>query len=189
MDNIFFISCFLPVALILHRLVPVTWGKNAVLLLLSIVFYSFSGLSGLLLLLAVAVVNYLLGILLKTNLRKLAVTVGVVLDLAFLFAYKYLDFILADLLGLTHLTPGLIAPLGISFFIFKCISYLVDGYRDREQTTFNFFHLLLYISFFPQITMGPITRFGEFQPQLEERFVILDDVAMGLRRFAAGLGK
>ena len=189
MDNIFFISCILPLVLVLHWIVPWMRGKNAVLLVLSLVFYSFSGLSGLALLLVVAAVNYLLGLGLKTKFRKVAMITGVVLDVAFLCAYKYLDFILADVLGLAHMQPGLIAPLGISFFVFKCISYLVDGYRDQSQVTCNAGKLLLYISFFPQITMGPITRFSEFEPQLKERTISLDQMALGLRRFAVGLGK
>ena len=189
MDNIFFISCILPLVLVLHWIVPWMRGKNAVLLVLSLVFYSFSGLSGLALLLVVAAVNYLLGLGLKTKLRKAAMITGVVLDVAFLCAYKYLDFILADVLGLAHMQPGLIAPLGISFFVFKCISYLVDGYRDQSRVTCNAGKLLLYISFFPQITMGPITRFSEFEPQLKERTISLDQMALGLRRFAVGLGK
>ena len=189
MDNIFFISCILPLVLVLHWIVPWMRGKNAVLLLLSLVFYSFSGLSGLALLLVVAAANYLLGLGLKTKFRKVAMITGVVLDVAFLCAYKYLDFILADMLGLAHMQPGLIAPLGISFFVFKCISYLVDGYRDQSQVTCNAGKLMLYISFFPQITMGPITRFSEFEPQLKERTISLDQMALGLRRFAVGLGK
>ena len=188
MDNIFFLSCILPLALVLHWAIPWMKGKNAVLLLLSLVFYSVSGLTGLLLLLAAAAVNYLLGLALKTKFRKIAMILGVTLNVGFLCVFKYLDFILADVLGLAHLQPGLIAPLGISFFVFKCISYLVDGCRDEKQVTRNFGKLLLYISFFPQITMGPITRFSEFGPQLEERTLSLDDTAKGLRRFAAGLG-
>lgn len=189
MDNIFFLSCFLPLVLVLHWVIPWVKGKNAVLLLVSLVFYAFSGLTGLLLLLGAAVVNYLLGVALKTKFRKIAMIAGVALDIGFLCVFKYLDFILADILGLAHLQPGLIAPLGISFFVFKCISYLVDGYRDEKQVTRNFGKLLLYISFFPQITMGPITRFNEFAPQLEQRTLSMDDTAKGLRRFAAGLGK
>jgi len=189
MDNIFFLSCFLPLALVLHWVIPWMKGKNAVLLLVSLVFYAFSGLTGLLLLLGTAAINYLLGLALKTKARKIAMITGVILNVGFLCAFKYLDFILADVLGLAHLQPGLIAPLGISFFVFKCISYLVDGCRDEEQVTRNFGKLLLYISFFPQITMGPITRFSEFAPQLTERALTMDDIAKGLRRFAAGLGK
>ena len=189
MDNIFFLSCILPLVLVLHGVIPWTKGKNAVLLLVSLAFYAFSGLTGLLLLLAAAVINYLLGLGLKTKFRKIAMIAGVTLDIGFLCAFKYLDFVLGDILGLAHLQPGLIAPLGISFFVFKCISYLVDGYRDEGQVTGNFGKLLLYISFFPQITMGPITRFNEFAPQLEERTLTMDNIAKGLRRFAAGLGK
>lgn len=189
MDNIFFLSCFLPLVVVLHSVIPWIKGKNAVLLLVSLAFYAFSGLTGLLLLVGAATANYLLGLALKTKYRKIAMIAGVTLDIGFLGTFKYLDFILGDILGLAHLQSGLIAPLGISFFVFKCISYLVDSYRDEKQLTRNFGHLLLYVSFFPQITMGPITRFNEFRPQLERRPLCLDDIAKGLRRFAAGLGK
>ena len=190
MDNIFFLSCFLPLVLIIYWLVPGTKGKNAVLLLFSLLFYSFGSLSSLALLVAVTLVNYLLGLLLqREKLQKAALTAGIVLDLAFLAFFKYADFLLSGILGLSPLQTSLAAPLGISFFTFKCISYLMDAYRDRKQAADSFWKLLLYVSFFPQITMGPITRFGEFGPQLESRTLSAENMAQGLRRFAAGLGK
>jgi len=190
MDNIFFLSCFLPLVLIVYWLVPGTKGKNAVLLCFSLLFYSFGSISALGLLLAVALTNYLLGLCLKGGLlRKAVLSIGVVLDLAFLGYFKYADFLLSDIFGLAPVKAGIAAPLGISFFIFKCISYLVDAYRDGRSATGSFPKLLLYISFFPQITMGPITRFSEFAPQLKSRPMNMSMVAAGLRRFAAGLGK
>lgn len=190
MDNIFFLSCFLPLALIVYRLMPGIKSKNAVLLCFSLLFYSFGSISSLGLLLAVALTNYLLGLCLKgRTFRKAAVGIGVVFDLAFLGYFKYADFLLSGIFGLEPLRAGIAAPLGISFFIFKCISYLVDAYRDGRTATASFPKLLLYISFFPQITMGPITRFCEFAPQLKARPNGAGMVAAGLRRFAAGLGK
>ena len=196
MDNIFFLSCFLPLVLIIYWLVPGIRGKNAVLLIFSLLFYSFGSLAGLLLLTGVTLVNYLLGLVLKGGkfqrgggFRKVALIAGTILDLGFLGYFKYADFLLSGILGLAPLESGLAVPLGISFFTFKCISYLVDAYRDGRQATASFWKLLLYVSFFPQITMGPITRFGEFAPRLQKRTHSIDATAAGLMRFAAGLGK
>ena len=190
MDNIFFLSCFLPLALALYWLVPGLKGKNAALLVFSLLFYSMSGLSGLLLLVGVALANYLLGLVLRSGkCRKAALAAGLVLDLGFLGFFKYADFLLSGILGLAPLRAGIAVPLGISFFTFKCVSYLMDAYRDGRQAAASFGGLLLYVSFFPQITMGPITRFREFEPQLRERTVTVEKTAAGLRRFAAGLGK
>ena len=190
MDNIFFLSCFLPLVLAAYWLIPWLKGKNAVLLIFSLLFYSFGSLTGLALLLAMVLVNYLLGLLLKKGkLKKAALILGLVLDLAFLGFFKYADFVMSGILGLPTLKTGIAVPLGISFFIFKCISYLMDAYRDETQATSSFWKLALYISFFPQITMGPITRYSEFGPQLESRTLSMENMALGLRRFTAGLGK
>ena len=190
MDNIFFLSCFLPLVLAAYWLVPGLKGKNAVLLVFSLLFYSFGSLTSLALLISVALVNYLLGLLLKCGrFKKAVLTTGLVLDLAFLGYFKYADFLLSGILNFEPLQNSIAVPLGISFFIFKCVSYLMDAYRDGNQATGSFWKLLLYISFFPQITMGPITRFSEFGPQLESRACSLENLAMGLRRFAVGLGK
>ena len=190
MDNIFFLSCFLPLVLATHWLIPEIKGKNAVLLVFSLLFYSFGSLTGLALLIGVALANYLLGLLLKREIcKKPALIAGLILDLGFLGFFKYADFVLSGILGLPALQSGLAVPLGISFFIFKCISYLMDAYKDHTKATGSFWKLLLYISFFPQITMGSITRFAEFAPQLEERTFCVENMAAGLRRFAAGLGK
>jgi len=190
MDNIFFLSCFLPLTLITYALVPGIKGKNAVLLIFSLLFYSFGSISALCLLLGVALANYLLGLCLKGGkCKKCALWAGLLLNLGFLGFFKYADFLLSGILGLAPVQTGIAVPLGISFFTFKCISYLMDAYRDGAQATTSFSQLLLYVSFFPQITMGPITRFSEFAPQLQERNCCVDAMAAGLRRFAAGLGK
>lgn len=190
MDNIFFLSCFLPLVLAVYTLVPGMKGKNAVLLVFSLLFYSFGSLPALGLLLGAALVNYLLGLLMqRKRCKKAALIAGLAGNLSFLGFFKYADFVLSGILGLPALQTGIAAPLGISFFCFKCISYLVDAYRDETRISHSFQKLLLYISFFPQITMGPITRYAEFEPQLESRELTWQNLAQGLRRFAAGLGK
>ena len=190
MDNIFFLSCFLPLVLAVYALVPGMKGKNAVLLVFSLLFYSFGSLPALGLLLGAALVNYLLGLLMqRKRCKKAALIAGLAGNLSFLGFFKYADFVLSGILGLPALQTGIAAPLGISFFCFKCISYLVDAYRDETRISHSFQKLLLYISFFPQITMGPITCYAEFEPQLENRELTWQNLAQGLRRFAAGLGK
>ena len=121
-DSVLFIGCFLPVVLILHWLIPTEKLKNVLLLIAGLVFYAFSGLAGVLVLLAAAVVTYLfgLGILAGKQAKGLCIT-AVVLNLLLLGVYKYLDFLLAELLGLSGLDFGIVAPLGISFYCFKCI--------------------------------------------------------------------
>lgn len=188
-DTVFFLSCFIPVALALYYGLPGLKAKNIVLLVLSLTFYAFGSIQGLLYLLAAWVVNYLLGLLLINKIApKAVIALGVTANLAYLFIFKYLHFVLSELFGL----PGkldLAAPLGISFFLFKCISYLIDTYRNPQEGTKNPISLLQYLSFFPQITAGPISRFGQFAGQLQARAVTLEQVSFGLRRFLVGLGK
>ena len=189
-DGVLFISCFLPVVLALHWLIPGDRGRNALLLAASLVFYAFGSLTGLLLLLVVAAVNYIIGLLIMAGkARKLLCGMAVVLDLAFLGTFKYLNFLLSEVLGLPAVELGIAAPLGISFFVFKCISYLVDTFRDSTAGSRSFPAFLLYISFFPQITAGPIARFPQFARQLAGRQRDPRRIAQGLRRFVAGMGK
>ena len=189
-DSIAFLSCFLPLILLIYWLIPGTKVKNWVLLALGLVFYCFGSFSGLFLLLGCAVVNYVLGLLIQKGIApKILCRLGVAGNLLFLFVYKYLDFLLRSVLGLPQLALGLIAPVGISFFVFKSISYLVDLYRDKDKAAPHFPAFLLYLSFFPQVMAGPISRFCDFAPQLENRRFDAASVAAGCRRFVAGLGK
>lgn len=181
MDSVFFIACFLPICLTLYWLIPGVRGKNTVLLLMSLLFYTFAGWSALAVLAVSCLVNFLLGLTLRGRHKKRFLTIGIAWNVLVLCLYKYL--------GLFGLQLGLMAPLGISFFTFKCISYLVDGYRDGENVTGSLPDFALYVCFFPQIAMGPITRFSEFAPQLRQRQTSLQNTAEGLRRFVVGLGK
>ena len=179
-DGVLFISCFLPAILLLHWLIPSERFRNTLLLAAGLIFCAFGSISGVVLLLLVAAVNYLMGrLILAGRGGKLPCAAAVIFDLAFLGFFKYLDFLLSQVLGLPGVQLGIAAPIGISFYIFKCISYIVDTWRDREQGTRRFDTLLLYISFFPQFTAGPIERFSRFQEQLAGR--------QRLRGFGVGL--
>ena len=189
-DSIIFISCFLPLLALLYLLVRGEKARNVLLLAAGLVFYAFGSLTGLMLLLACAAVNYGFGLLLlrRPDGGRAIAGIAVALDLAFLAAFKYLAFALS-VLGLPAPAAGLAAPIGISFFTFKCISYIIDTCRDRSSGTRSFFELLLYVSFFPQIMAGPITRFPDFRGQLAGRTRSARGSAAGLRRFIVGLAK
>ena len=190
LDSVVFLSLFLPLVALLNALLRQTRAKNRLLLAAGLVFYAFGGLAGLLLMLALAAVNYGLGALLcrREGSGRAIAAAAIVIDLAALVAFKYLDALLP---AYQSALPGfrLAAPLGISFFTFKCISYIADVRRDREHRAGSFFAFLLYVSFFPQITAGPIARFRDFQPQLEERVCTPAFAARGLERYIVGLAK
>ena len=185
-DSVVFLSCFLPLAVLLYRLIPGKRPRSILLLGASLLFYSFGGLAGLAILLVSAGVNYLFARLIARG-GKLLLSIAVAANLALLITYKYLNFFLQDILGFqTELS--LIAPLGISFFTFKSISYLIDIYRKKTSHG-SFWQFLLYISFFPQVMAGPITRFEDFQNALAQPDTSFDAFAQGLRRFVIGLSK
>ena len=188
-DSVVFLSCFLPLAVLLYRLIPGRKPRSFLLLGASLLFYSFGGLAGLAILLISAVANYLFARLIAKGCGgKILPTLAVVANLALLITYKYLNFFLQDVLGLPQAELSLAAPLGISFFTFKSISYLVDIYRKKNDAG-SFWQFLLYISFFPQVMAGPITRFEDFCNALDQSDRSFDAFASGLRRFVIGLSK
>lgn len=187
-DTAPFIGCFLPITVLLYHCIPGQRAKNALLTALGLLFYAFGSLQGLVLLLASAAVNYLLGLLLmRFPGHRSICAVAVSLNLAFLIFFQYWTFLLEQVLGLSAGKVSWAAPIGISFFTFKAISYLVDTYRDANCGSKRFGQVLLYLSFFPQVMAGPITRFSEFAVQLTRQRNA--DVAKGLRRFIVGLAK
>ena len=185
-ESLPFLCCFLPVLALLHALLRGRRARNWLLLAASLVFYAFSGLGSLALLLGCALVNYGFGLLLlgPCRGRQAVSALAVALDLAFLLAFKYLRLLVGAPEGWS-----LAAPLGLSFFVFKCLSYLLDLRRDPENGTRSLFRLLLYLFFFPQVTAGPISRFPDFAAQLTDRDPDPEGAALGLRRYLVGLGK
>lgn len=189
-DSIFYLCCFLPLTLLLYWITPGVKLKNWLLLIIGLIFYSFGSFSGILLLLASSLVTYILGMLMRSRkLAKPAMIIGVGGNLIFLLVYKYLGALLSQMFGLSEAATSFIAPIGISFFTFKNISYLIDGYRSQENITARFQDYLLYVSFFPQIMAGPITRYMDFSHQLKNRSYDLDKITDGLQRFILGLFK
>lgn len=181
-----FLFVFLPAFLLCYLLLP--W-RNAVALVFSLLFFAWGEGAYVLLLLATITVNYVAGLgLASARWRKLWLVVGVAVDLLVLGYYKYFGFLVSDVLGLSP-PPDSIPhlPIGLSFFIFQSISYLVDVYRGDSPRARSWFDLALYIAMFPQLIAGPIVRYSMVALALRERVVTAHDVFRGGMLFVLGL--
>ena len=196
---VIFVFCFLPVTLIASFLLPHR-AQNAFLLAASLAFYAWGETAYVLLMLASITLNYGLGRALESLRRprlRLAVTaLGVLLNLAPLCFFKYTHFLLDAINSLSShwggapLAMGAIhLPIGISFFTFQAISYLVDVYRGDAEAQRNPLNVALYIAFFPQLIAGPIVRYQDIARQLVDRVRTAGGVVAGLQRFTIGLAK
>ena len=173
---------------------PMMW-RNISLIIFSILFYSWGEPVYILLMLFSVLVNYIFGLLISNNhgnkWGKVSLFIGVGLDLAILGSFKYLGFFgnILNSVGLPVNPPQVALPIGISFYIFQSISYLVDVYRRESDVQRNIFDLLLYIAMFPQLIAGPIVRYGSIDKEINMRHASVNDVAEGTYRFIIGLGK
>jgi len=193
-SSIQFIFVFLPFALALYWIAPRP-GRNAMLLALSLFFYASGEAQHLWLLLSLIAVNYVAGLAIEASRsalrRRLAVGVAVAADLAALGWFKYAGFLATSLAPLSHVAmwQGIVLPLGISFYAFHNISYVVDIYRRTAPARRNPIDFALYIAFFPQVIAGPIVRYHDIASALDHRRVRVEDFASGLERFVVGLAK
>lgn len=190
-----FLFFFFPPVFLLYLLTPGTRGKNRFLAAASLLFYTCGQWQGIPCLLASAVLAWLAGIWIPRagERGKKPLLAGVLaVNLLMLGSFKYWNFFtqaLNSLLGLRLPETALILPVGISFFTFKAMSYAIDVFRDGNAAAKRFSDVLLYISFFPQVTSGPIARFGPFAERLETRPLDGERIARGLRRFIVGFAK
>ena len=183
-----FLFAFLPAVFLLERLCPTLRLKNALLAAASLVFYAFGQLVFLPLFLGSVLLNYLagLGLMRLKQGRKGLLALAVMLNLSLLGVFKYGDFVLQNL---GQAPAGILLPIGISFFTFQGMSYVIDVYRDPESGTADFGKLLLYLAFFPQLIAGPIVKYHDIAPQIDQRRTDPASTEEGLRRFIRGLGK
>ena len=194
-----FLWVFLPITLILYLIVE-RFGKNfmgnIVLLLASLIFYAWGEPVYILLLLFSVVMNYVFGRLLDWDgvcCRKLILMIGVLLNVGMLGFFKYFNFFAVyvnQILGGDYIPMSRFAlPIGISFYTFQAMSYVIDVYRGEVKAQKNFFYLLLYISLFPQLVAGPIVKYKDVETQILERTVTAEKRVYGMKRFIYGLGK
>jgi len=194
-----FVFFFLPLLLGLYLMSPAGW-RNTLLAFTSLLFYSWEYLPHVMLLLGSITLNYVFGLALggttSSGKRRMILTIGIGANLGLLGFFKYAGFLAANLNGLFEAIgvsrlpePQIILPLGISFFTFQAVSYIVDVYRRDTPPQKSLINLALYISLFPQLIAGPIVRYGQLAAQIVERCVSVRDFAIGARRFTIGLGK
>ena len=194
-SSIPFLYFFLPSVLLCYLIVPKK-AKNIVLLVFSLLFYWWGEPKYALLMVFTITFCYFAGILIENRRTapkgKLLLTISVAVPLGLLAIFKYADFLLGSFNSLTGADIPLLnlaLPIGISFYTFQALSYLVDVYRGDVPAQRNYINLATYIVLFPQLIAGPIVRYTTVVEDLDSRKHTLDNIALGIRRFVVGLGK
>ncbi len=194
-NSIIYIFLFLPMALLVYYVTPMKW-RNIVLLLLSLLFFSWGSPTYVGLLLISMGVNYL-GVLKMASLKdtrhkRYFLTMLLTLNVLILLVFKYLGFFIINLnllFGTGIYAEKLTQPLGLSFYTFQVLSYILDVYKGTERAERNPLKAALYFIMFPQLFSGPIMRYSEIKPQLAPRLIKLRVIAEGMERFIIGLFK
>ncbi len=194
-SSVTFLYAFLPVVLVGYALLP-RQARNLWLLLTSVVFYAFGEPRWVVLLLLCALSGWCFGLLMERfrggRGAKIALACGLILDLGLLAFFKYADFLAETVNALTGAAvplPGIPLPLGISFFTFQAMSYLIDVYRGTARAERSLISFATFLCLFPQLVAGPIVRYTDVSAELRSRTSTWETTAEGLRRFVCGLAK
>ena len=194
-SSLVFLFLFLPLTIIIYYILP-KYFKNGFLLAASLFFFSWAGVSYSILIFLSITANFFIGKLLNRPKKKRYLVLGIVFNLSMLIVFKYTNFIIANLNGILSflsLKPvkqtHILLPIGISFYTFQAMSYLIDVYYGRTQIQKRIDHLGLYISLFPQLIAGPIVRYHEIKEQLQQRKHSIELFSNGIKRFIIGLSK
>ena len=199
-SSLIFLFVFLSVHLLLYRLAGRKY-KNAVLLVSSLLFYAWGGPRYLLLLLLETAVSWFFAKKIDeakdlnpydNRMQKVYLALTCIILLGLLAVFKYLGFFMQtikDLTGVPIKVLSLALPIGISFYTFQLLSYVVDVYRGQVPAQLKYWELLLYSSLFHQCIAGPIVRYETVRNEIDERKVTYNDVYLGVRRFSVGLAK
>jgi len=194
-SSIPFLYYFLPCVIILYFAVPKCL-KNSVILLSSLFFYAWGEPEYLIFMLISITQGYVFGILIERyhdrKWSKIFLAASVLISLGLLGYCKYADFFIRNFNAATGLSIPLLKialPIGISFYTFQILSYVIDVYRRDAEAQKNYINLAAYIAMFPQLIAGPIVRYTDIAGQLENRKHSMDDIAAGIRRFLIGLSK
>ena len=195
-SSLTFTTLFFPTVLILYFICTDLRWRNGVLLVASLIFYSWGEPIWVLAMIGSTAINYVAAMLIdrasSPGLRKTALVVGAAASLAVLFYFKYAAFLVnsvTSLFGVSFSIPVLELPIGISFYTFQVLTYTVDVYRDKSPVQRDPFKLMLYVSCFPQLIAGPIVQYSDVAVMLDERESTLEGFTEGMKRFAVGLSK
>lgn len=198
-SSIFFLCCFLPIMVILHNWIfkeNIKW-QNFVLLIGSLVFYAWGEPIFVFIMIVSIVVNYYTAIFMEqrriqSKECKYILIINLIYNIGILVIFKYLQFIIENLgyvLKKDNISFKIALPIGISFFTFQIISYVIDVYNQRVKAQKNILDLALYISMFPQLVAGPIVRYESVEVEMRKRKVVSQNVQEGTYRFVYGLAK
>ena len=191
-SSLFFLIIFLPVLLLIYCVVPEK-VRNVVLLIASLIFYAFGEPKYVLIMLGSIIFNYIMGLLIHgSKIPKLFLILDVIGNIFVLSLFKYADFLavnLSKIPGVRIPMLGLALPIGISFYTFQTMSYVIDVYRGKVKCQKNIILFALYVTMFPQLIAGPIVRYADIETELNNRKLDLDAIHFGAERFLIGLGK
>ena len=193
-SSLIFLFFFLPAVLFCYYIVPTRFirARNMVLLLFSLFFYFYGEPKLIIMLVLSILMNYLFGLSMRSRYRKSLLILCITANLTLLGVFKYLNFFIrtADgLLGLNIQLTSIVMPIGISFYTFQALSYVIDVYRREVPPQHDPFSLALYVSMFPQLIAGPIVRYHDVNEQLAVRSHSVAQFSDGISRFVFGLSK
>ncbi len=198
-SSMIFLWLFLPLVFCSYYLIDKRF-KNILLLISSIIFYAWGGVSYSLIMLYSIIINYILTLIINKEIednnlknKKIYLALCIIINLSILGYFKYTNFIISIINSLSQnkiieLT-NIVLPIGISFYTFQALSYVIDVYRGHNKAQKNIFNLALYISFFPQLIAGPIVKYHDIENQILNRNESLENIFYGIKRFIYGLSK
>lgn len=193
-SSLFFIYFFLALNLFIYSRAHKITTKNVIMLIFSLVFYSWGGPKYLILLIAMTLISWSMALAMEryNDHRKVFLILACVLELGLLGIFKYTGFILGSLqaaTGFPEVIPQIALPIGISFYTFQLLSYVIDVYRGEVHAQKKFWLLLLYASLFHQCIAGPIVRYKDVERDIHHRIIKINEVNQGIKRFCVGLAK
>ncbi len=193
-SSLIFLCIFLPVVFLLYYLTPTMRLKNILLIVASFIFYAYGEPVYVILMFASCLFNYWISrmIMWREDRKKIFAVLAVIINIGLMCVFKYTGFLVQTVnsaFGLSVPVPQISLPVGISFFTFQALSYVIDVYRDPKLGEKNILNIFLYISFFPQLIAGPIVKFHDVIEQIHHRAHSVDRVVNGICRFCTGLAK
>ena len=194
--DLFFLYIFLPLCLISYFVAKKLKTKNIILIVFSLLFYAWGEPVYVLLLVFSSALNWVVGLLIErfrdTKAATASLAAGIVINLGMLLVFKYTGFIVENinaLFGAAIPVPEIRLPIGISFFTFQALSYIIDCYWESVRVQKQYYKFLLYLSLFPQLIAGPIVRYSVIEDEIDNRTISINDLCEGAQRLILGLAK
>lgn len=191
-SSLSFLCFFLPAVLLFSLVMPDIWLKNVLLLAASLIFYAYGEPVYVFLLIASAFLNYCFGLIVAKRKSRVWIGSAAAVNIIILIVFKYSGFLVQGVNTCIHTAfpvPAIRLPIGISFFTFQAMSYVIDVYRAEVKASRSFGKVLLYLSFFPQLIAGPIVKYHDIECEMDFRVQTVEEIALGMRRFSCGLVK